>query len=106
MKHKKRKHLEKVTGCWKFEAGICDFDDQSCWFSHCLKQKDDLKMLKCRTCDKEFKTLSDCLQHKKKEHAILVSFCKNEAEGTCKFGKDRCWFKHNKEKKENYENVK
>ena len=98
MKHKKRKHVEKVTLCWKFEAGICDFDDSSCWFSHSLNRKEDLKMLKCRSCEKEFKTLSDCLKHKKQEHPNLVSFCKNETEGTCKFGKGRCWFKHNETK--------
>jgi hypothetical protein len=47
---------------------------------------------------KEFKTLSDCLIHKKQEHPNLVSFCKNETEGTCKFRKGRCWFKHNEQK--------
>ena len=81
MKHKKRNHKEKVTLCWKFESGICDFDDSSCWFIHCLNRKEDLKKLKCQSCEKEFKTLSDCLKHKKQEHTNLVSFCKNETEG-------------------------
>ena len=98
MKHKKRNHKERVTLCWKYESGICDFDDSSCWFIHCLNRKEDQKMLKCRSCEKEFKTLSDCLKHKKQEHPNLVSFCKNETEGICKFGKERCWFKHNETK--------
>ena len=39
MEHKKRLHEEKVTLCWKFEAGICDFGESSCWFSHCQNRK-------------------------------------------------------------------
>ena len=33
MKHKKRMHPEKVTLCWKFESGIFDYGEFSCWFS-------------------------------------------------------------------------
>ena len=39
MEHDKRLHEEKVTLCWKFEAGICDFGESSCWFSHCQNRK-------------------------------------------------------------------
>ena len=28
----------------------------------------------------------------------ICYFGKNETEGTCKFGKGRCWFKHNETK--------
>ena len=56
-------------------------------------------MIKCRSCEKEFKTLSDCLKHKKQEHPKLVYFCKKETDGTCKFGKGRFWYKHNETKK-------
>ena len=30
MAHKKRKHAEKVTLCWKSESGICDFGEFHC----------------------------------------------------------------------------
>ena len=79
MEHKKRMHEEKVTLCWNVDAGICDFGEFSCWFSHC---------------EKESQPHSDCLKHKKQEHPNLVSYCKNETEGTCKVGNIRCCFKH------------
>ena len=55
MEHKKRMHAEKVTSCWKFEAGTCDFSDFTCWFSHCQSRKDDEGVFKCSYCEKEFK---------------------------------------------------
>jgi hypothetical protein len=39
MEHKRRLHEEKVTLRWKFEVGMCDFGESSCWFSHCQNRK-------------------------------------------------------------------
>merc|ERR1719186_2005279 len=34
MAHKKENHSEKVSICWHFTAGICEFGDKKCWFVH------------------------------------------------------------------------
>ena len=41
------------------------------------------------------------MQHRKKEHAQIVAFCKNDLKGTCHFGVNNCWFNHNENKNEN-----
>ena len=54
---------------------------------------------KCTSCEKEFRSLPDCLRHRKQDHNQLVPPCRNETNGSCKFGNKRCWFKHNKPEK-------
>ena len=95
MHHKKKAHEEKVTNCWRFASGHCDYGDKNCWFSHVTSVNNlDEEPFKCRTCEKVFKIQSECLKHRKKEHHHLVPLCMNEKRGTCKFGKSNCWFIH------------
>ena len=109
MKHKKTMHMEKVSICWRFVSGTCIFGDQNCWFSHSKSSNDlEAENFKCSSCEKEFRSLPDCLRHRKQDHNQLVPPCRNETNGSCKFGDKRCWFKHNKTEKsseiENSEN--
>ena len=52
MEHKKKDHLEKVSLCWKYSSGTCEFGDLNCWFSHSESS------FKCKMCDETrlFKT--------------------------------------------------
>ena len=36
------------------------------------------------------------MKHRKTNHEENVPACKNEKNGTCKYGNQRCWFKHSK----------
>ena len=105
MRHKKKVHSEKVVTCWQFAAGTYDFGDQNCWFSHSASKHDlEAAKFQCRPCGKEFKFQSDCLKHRKQEHSNIVPPCRNETNGTCKFGKIKCWFNH--ENKQNEDDKK
>ena len=102
MKHKKNAHIEKVSICWNFVAGTCDLGDKNCWFNHCKSLNDsEAEHFKCRSCEKVFKSQPECLKHRKLEHSNFVPLCKNEMNGTCKFGNTNCWFIHDSIKKTN-----
>ena len=108
MKHKKNMHSEKVSICWKFATGTCDYGAQNCWFSH-VKSQNILESVnfECNSCKKVFKSQSDLLRHKKQEHAHLVPLCRNRKNDTCTFGTLKCWFVHERnETEENQEEEK
>ena len=97
MTHKKKVHTEKVAICWQFASGSCDFGEEYCWFSHCQSRQNlETVMFKCNSCDNKFQFRSDLLKHRKDEHTHLVPPCRNEKNGTCKFGNLKCWFNHTK----------
>jgi hypothetical protein len=110
MRHKKTMHIENVAICRQYATGTCDFGDQYCWFSHCKsKQNHEVSIFKCKSCEKEFIFQSDCLKHRKQEHTNSVPPCRNERNGTCRFGSLNCWFNHtnleNSNKGENSEHL-
>ena len=43
VEHKKTKHLERVSACWKFTNGQCDFGNEKCWFDHSNASKSEIK---------------------------------------------------------------
>ena len=47
MHHKKKKHSDKVSSCWKFSEGCCPFGEERCWFLHNSNSND----FKCSNCD-------------------------------------------------------
>ena len=96
MRHKKTMHMEKVSICWPFVSVTCIFGDQNCWFSHSKSSNEhEPENFQCTSCEKEFRYLIDCLSHRKQDHNQVVPSCRNETNGSCKFGNKRCWFKHN-----------
>ena len=84
MHHKKRKHSEKVSNCWKFLEGCCPFGEDN-----------------CSICDENFKTQTILMKHRKSEHGNSIEKCKNN-EG-CLF-KNECWYKHEEMNDNDYEN--
>ena len=73
MTHKQKVRTEKVSICWQFATGSCDFGEEYCLFSHCQsRQNRETVMFKCNSCDREFQFRSDFLKHRKQEHTHLV----------------------------------
>ena len=97
MQHKKRKHTEKVSSCWKFVDGNCSFGDERCWFNHNTNSNN----FKCTVCDEEFKTQSALMKHRKSQHADFIKTCKNV--NACPYKKD-CWYKHQEIENNEHEN--
>ena len=56
MKHKKNKHVEHVSTCWKYSSKMCPFENEKCWFVH-----DETKTsgYSCNLCEKDFAILPD-----------------------------------------------
>ena len=51
--HKKEEHSEKVSSCWHFSAGTCDFCSVKCWFIHnTTTDQDQSSEYDCKLCDK------------------------------------------------------
>ena len=88
MMHKKEKHEEKVSACWKYILGTCDFGDMNCWFIHNLKNP--MPQVKCKICEETFLIKSEYQHHMKLNHASTVQHCRNLIRnGECKYG-DTC----------------
>ena len=41
MHHKKREHTDYVQNCWNFISGLCEFNEDSCWFKHSPKNDEE-----------------------------------------------------------------
>ena len=80
MKHKKNDHITKVSTCWKYAAGACEFGDQLCWFSH--DKPISSSIITCNVCKEICSIQPEYLLHRKTKHATLVSMCKNNVKGT------------------------
>ena len=98
MKHKKYKHNDKVNTCWRFAAGYCSFGDEKCWFIHDTEKMSEYP---CNQCEKVFSTQTDIMEHRKKEHKQHVQFCRNENNGICIYGFQKCWFRHENKQAKN-----
>ena len=86
MKHKKNQHIDKVSTCWGFIHGTCDFGDEKCWFKHSEQER-----IKCNMWDDIFTSKPEFHKHKKQMQRSLVEKCKKDE--NCKYG-DFCWFLH------------
>ena len=93
MYHLKKSHERNVPFCKYYQIGICNFSDEQCWFIH---KKDDkaMKIFKCGYCGHDFKSKSDFMIHRKKDHSASVKACINFENGICEF-KEKCWYHHN-----------
>ena len=91
MHHKKEQHAENVKPCWNFASGKCEFGDTKCWFLHVSKSESSFE---CTSCDKIFPVKAKLLHHRKNTHLESVQTCSNMMSGFCKYGADKCWFKH------------
>ena len=94
MKHSREEHEENTSKCWNFQSSECEYQD-NCWFSHEKEEKDPIEF-KCKSCEKNFKTKSEYLKHKKSYHTEMVPSCKRYVEGNCIYDDHTCWFIHHK----------
>ena len=92
MVHKKKEHREKVSICWHYSTGRCEFVDNDCWFLHTNTPKS--VEVDCNICGKVFPNINHVLNHKKIDHIISVQQCKNETRNSCKYGAKKCWYRH------------
>ena len=77
MLHRKESHSEKVSSCWQFSAGNCEFGEEKCWFVHNTKKHQDISSeYDCKLCDKVFSNLPEYLRHRKSNHEICLPTCK------------------------------
>ena len=110
MKHRKREHVDRVNICKKYAKGVCPFDEGSCWYYHTKTGKDSGTKstdFTCRICDKTYSHITDFMRHRRCAHYHMVPQCFNMYQGTCVFGEEKCWFKHEKnEDAHNNENKK
>ena len=55
--------------------------------------------IKCYFCDNRFKTKSEIMTHRKKEHVEKVDACRLFSEGKCYLGDMDCWYTHSESNK-------
>ena len=84
-KHKHQKH-KTFKPCKNIPQ--CPYEDK-CIFNH---NKIDPNMFLCFECGQQFKTFSDLMFHRKKEHT--VNQCLKYSENKCKYTNDGCWYNH------------
>ena len=75
------------------------FFGDSCWFKH--NESKQVAEFKCIYCDSTFKSKSDLMSHRKREHPNKVNQCKNEQNEKCIHGPKSCWYKHTDKHTEN-----
>jgi hypothetical protein len=103
MIHKKKEHREKVSICWNYSAGKCELGDSVCWFLHTNTYKS--SEVDCNICGKIFPNIKYFLKHKKIDDVTSVEECKNERSGSCKYGVQNCWYRHNSQTNNKENNV-
>ena len=92
MMHRKIVHPNTVAFCQKFEKGECTYTTESCWWHHEKREHND--GFNCFSCGKVFRTKSDMMVHRKREHTSLIKSCTEFLQGCCRFQETFCWFIH------------
>ena len=54
--------------------------------------KSKLNIVKCYSCQEEFKSLGNMMEHRKENHPEVVQPCSKAATGECQ--KEKCWYMH------------
>ena len=62
MEHSKKEHTERVSVCWKFTSGQCEYGIEKCWFNHISTERCETK---CNFCEQIFPNQSEFLTHRK-----------------------------------------
>ena len=92
MKHMKTKHENSLPICKFFLRGICNFEDNICWYTH-KKEDKSPTTFQCGHCEQSFTDKNDFMHHRKRDHIERVQTCKFYNEGSCRFD-NKCWFSH------------
>ena len=64
MKHSREDHKDKMSLCWNFQAGDCQYQDQ-CWFSHEINPTQFNQQYNCNSCEEQFTTQAKLSKHQK-----------------------------------------
>ena len=67
------------------------------WYSHKNDSRKILPEYKCKAFEEDFKVKSEFMKHRRHEHVESVPLCRDASNGSCQFGKVKCWFNHQEE---------
>ena len=99
MLHRKTFHGEQVSQCTNFLNQKCTYADEDCWFLHVEKGENlNTSYYECKSCSEKYTTRAEFMKHRKLYHSELVLSCRHADYGACMFGKENCWFIHDKSK--------
>ena len=96
--HIKKQH-DKSKPCKYFAKGLCMFSTEICWYSHdkdIINQTKNYNEIICKFCEEKFHMKSELMNHRKSKHTDRISFCRNNENKKCEYGKN-CWYKHTNE---------
>ena len=94
MDHRRDQHKDQIKRCRYFLKGICEFEDETCWYRHVDSQNEGAEA-KCSFCDEVFKSKSELIVHRKNIHAQKkVILCRDYQRGSCRYPEDECWYRH------------
>ena len=91
MIHRKVEHPETVAACRNNLEGKCRYEADLCWWNH---RKGEETKIECFFCDEIFKTKTQVMNHRKKEHLKTVKPCLQFQAKKCQYNDNECWFKH------------
>ena len=103
MKHNKAVHPSSVPHCKEYLENSCFFGN-SCWFHHSESLRNSEPTFRCNFCEQKFRTQNGLREHMKLMHFQFVAKCKHVNE--CKFGPRKCWFIHQENIENAYQNAK
>jgi hypothetical protein len=85
-----------VGACRSYISGRnCTYGSEECWWSHSESIKKAVKTdYSCNLCAKTFQIRANLMKHQKIDHEDTVNTCNHALKGTCHFGSENCWFRH------------
>ena len=60
---------------------------------------------KCRICQKKVNAKYELMKHRISDHVETVPVCRDSANGTCSFGTQTCWSRHDNENVNDIETI-
>ena len=74
MGHRKKEHSERVSVCWKFTRGKCDYGNEIFWFNQSAAKCE----IKCNFCEQIFPNQCEFFMHRKSYHKKFVQLENND----------------------------
>ena len=99
MDHRRDDHNSGNKMCRYFKEGSCHFinsDKEKCWYLHkdTIDLSNDTKYdFDCKSCEKNFTSKNEVMNHRKDDHEDEVPPCKDFVAGK-KCSRNRCWYSH------------
>ena len=101
MNHRKAKHITSVAQCTTNIEGRCTFSAAMCWWKHEERKTNPEENVDCFVCNETFKSKTELMIHRKKEHFNIVRQCLQFSENNCRYQEKSCWYKHGIEHRNN-----